>query len=613
MCTIYDGRLWRIRWCRNAMIFNFPFAGPLGGSGMNLLGERSLSLGSMEMRLNRGARASVSGLRRASRAASGSVAGGVRPLRVTPQERMDGVLKTESDFDPARGPRTKACSFKSLSELLQDNGSIPYLLQFMETRGTQHLLRFWLESDMFLRSSQVLRQGQARRPLLRAPDPLQADPLSPCEDPASAMQSPKDEFPKEFVAPVYTDSIGQDALHIYNKFIGPSAVQPIPLAEDIRTEIVACISQPHVEGTCFARAQRSVFELMERELYTDFVRSPFYTQRQIDVLTAMVAGPGLVDILANDACLFYLMEFGEEVGVRPLIDFLIVAENFASHTRAADAFAAEEAQRDAMVIYGKFFSLQAETPLGFSSVMRSKIEEAICSEDGPDAQTFALPFAIVVQYLENSFLQAFFNSALYQKFLTECIQTVQRASHAARRASERERDTCSSCSDTSTLSTGTHQASVGLTGGGCRTSDSVSSDPTGGSRGLGTSTDGGLLEDKVTAPWSSSGALRKGHQANGVPCNRPLQLLHIDQLGKLTSEFEPEPDGMAIGSGAMSKLRKLVGRGDREEEEELAWEAAHQLIREVHCLTATANNNNSALNNNNGDGSDGADTDVLII
>lgn len=62
---------------------------------MNLLGERSLSLGSMEMRLNRGARAGISGLRRASRAAGGSVASGVQQLKVTPQERMDGVLKSK--------------------------------------------------------------------------------------------------------------------------------------------------------------------------------------------------------------------------------------------------------------------------------------------------------------------------------------------------------------------------------------------------------------------------------------------------------------------------------------------------------------------------------------
>ncbi|XP_022665899.1 A-kinase anchor protein 10, mitochondrial-like isoform X2 [Varroa jacobsoni] len=588
---------------------------------MNLLGERSLSLGSMEMRLNRGARAGISGLRRASRAAGGSVASGVQQLKVTPQERMDGVLKTESDFDPAHGPRTKACSFKSLSELLRDNGSIPYLLQFMETRGMQHLLRFWLESDMFQRSSQVLRQGQARRPLLRPSDPLQADPLSPCEDSASAIHSPKDTSPKEFVPPVYTDSIGQDALHIYNKFIGPSAVQPIPLEDGIRAEILACISQPHVEWTCFARAQRSVFDQMERDLYTDFVRSPYYTQRQIDVLTAMAAGPGLVDILANDACLFYLMEFSEEMGIRPLIDFLIVAENFASHTRAADAFAAEEAQRDAMVIYGKFFSLQADTPLGFSSVMRSQIEEAICSEDGPDARTFALPYAIVVQYLENNFLQAFFNSPLYQKFLTECIQTVQRASHGTRRGPERERDTCSSCSDTSSLSTSTQQ----FAGSRCHASESVSSDPTGdsrclssdptgGSRCLGASGDHSLLDDKVTSSWSFSGTLRKGQQANGGLHNRPLQLLHIDQLGKLTSEFEPEPDGVTVGSGAISKLRKLVGRSDREEEEEeLAWEAAHQLIREVHCLTATANNNNSTHNNNNNNHSGHDNNDEIIL
>lgn len=69
----------------------------------------------------------------------------------------------------------------------------------------------------------------------------------------------------------------------------------------------------------------------------------------------------------------------------------------------------------------------------------------------------ALPLMSVINSEIFPQLQAFFNSPLYQKFLTECIQTVQRASHGARRGPERERDTCSSCSDTSSLSTSTQQ------------------------------------------------------------------------------------------------------------------------------------------------------------
>lgn len=203
---------------------------------------------------------------------------------------------------------------------------------------------------------------------------------------------------------------------------------------------MSCVSQSRI-----FQAQQIVFEQMDKQHYMEFLRSPFYTQRQIDILTTsnMASGPGLVDILANDGCLFYLMEFGEEVGVRRLIDFLIVADNFSTHTGAVDAFAAQEAQKDAMVIYDKFFSLQAETSLGFSDSLRSKvhiiplgcepfltdigerfwdvamlfcsiifnllshsqIEESICSEDGPNPNTFALPFAMTVRYLENEFLQ----------------------------------------------------------------------------------------------------------------------------------------------------------------------------------------------------------------
>ncbi|XP_003739786.1 A-kinase anchor protein 10, mitochondrial [Galendromus occidentalis] len=443
----------------------------------------------------------------------------------------------------------------------------------MEAKGAQHLLRFWLEADMFNRSSQVLRSGShVKQRFVKTRDPLQADPLSPCDEPLEAVD---EDSPRgaQVSAPIYADSIGQDALHIYEKFLGPSAAQEILLEPQTLEEVISCLSKEHVDGNCFSKAQQAVFDQMDKQYYTEFLRSPFYTQRQIDILTTsnMASGPGLVDILANDGCLFYLMEFGEQVGVRRLIDFLIVADNFSTHTGAVDAFAAQEAQKDAMVIYDKFFSLQAETSLGFSDSLRSEIEESICSEDGPNPNTFALPFAIVVRYLENEFLQAFFNSALYQKYLTECIQTVQKSSLRPGGYHRAEEKDASSCSDTS--SSITQQLHSPRTAGG-----SVSSD-----HFVAGSSYSDLIEDKHV-----SGAFQRLPGRAAIP---RLQLLHVDPLGKLTSEFEPEPEGAVGATSTISKLKKLVGRSDRVEEEEQAWEAAHQMIREVQCLT-TANNNN---------------------
>ena len=42
----------------------------------------------------------------------------------------------------------------------------------------------------------------------------------------------------------------------------------------------------------------------------------------------------------------------------------------------------ETRSADSMLIYDKFVSLQATTPLGFNSCIRSRIEEKICSSDG---------------------------------------------------------------------------------------------------------------------------------------------------------------------------------------------------------------------------------------
>ena len=43
-----------------------------------------------------------------------------------------------------------------------------------------------------------------------------------------------------------------------------------------------------------------------------------------------------------------------------------------------------------MVLYEKYFSMQATSPLGFSDSVRLHIENNICSEGGPDNSCFDL-------------------------------------------------------------------------------------------------------------------------------------------------------------------------------------------------------------------------------
>jgi A-kinase anchor protein 10 len=79
---------------------------------------------------------------------------------------------------------------------------------------------------------------------------------------------------------------------------------------------------------------------------------------------------------------------------------------------------------DALVIYEKWFSLQATSPLNFSSRIRTKVEELICSGD---VKCFDVPIKVVELFLDRNCLKKFIKSQLFFKHLSEVMNKVDQS------------------------------------------------------------------------------------------------------------------------------------------------------------------------------------------
>ncbi|KAF4019607.1 hypothetical protein G4228_011342 [Cervus hanglu yarkandensis] len=176
-------------------------------------------------------------------------------------------------------------------------------------------------------------------------------------------------------------SIEQDAVNTFTKYISPDAAKPIPITEAMRNDIIAkiCGEDGQVDPNCFVSAQSIVFSAMEHEHFSEFLRSHHFRKYQIEVLTSGTVY--LADILFCESALFYFSEYMEKEDAVNILQFWLAADNFQSQLAAKKGqYDGQEAQNDAMILYDKYFSLQATHPLGFDDVVRLKIESNICQE-----------------------------------------------------------------------------------------------------------------------------------------------------------------------------------------------------------------------------------------
>ncbi|XP_037664130.1 A-kinase anchor protein 10, mitochondrial [Choloepus didactylus] len=221
-------------------------------------------------------------------------------------------------------------------------------------------------------------------------------------------------------------SIEQDAVNTFTKYISPDAAKPIPITEAMRNDIIAkiCGEDGQVDPNCFVLAQSIVFSAMEQEHFSEFLRSHHFCKYQIDVLTSGTVY--LADILFCESALFYFSEYMEKEDAVNILQFWLAADNFQSQLAAKKGqYDGQEAQNDAMILYDRYFSLQATHPLGFDDVVRLEIESNICREGGPLPNCFTTPLRQAWTTMEKVFLPGFLSSNLYYKYLNDLIYSVR--------------------------------------------------------------------------------------------------------------------------------------------------------------------------------------------
>uniref|UniRef100_A0A671U4N7 A-kinase anchoring protein 10 n=1 Tax=Sparus aurata TaxID=8175 RepID=A0A671U4N7_SPAAU len=340
---------------------------------------------------------------------------------------------------------TRSRLSKTVDHVLRDNIAIPHYMHFMERRGADHLVRFWLEAESFRSTSwsrvRAHSLNSVKHSSLAEPVPASSDgselrelgqytpstlsrdssiegPAVQSEqrDPSSTeaglrpgtprADTPSRQAPSRTGTPVkgqssstlrdlsdkLMKSIEKDAVTIFTKYISPDAVRPIPITEQIRNDIVAkiCGEDGMVDPNCFVIAQSVVFCILEQQHFSEFLRCHHFCKYQIEVLTS--GSVFLADILFCESALFYFSEFMEKEEAMNVLQFWLAADNFQNQLAAKKGqYDGQEAQNDAMILYDKYFSLQATNPLGFGDSVRMEIESNICREGGPLPDCFTTP------------------------------------------------------------------------------------------------------------------------------------------------------------------------------------------------------------------------------
>ncbi|NWR51702.1 AKA10 protein, partial [Regulus satrapa] len=516
---------------------------------------------------------------------------------------------------------TKSSLSKTLEQVLQDSVALPYFIQFMELRRMEHLVKFWLEAESFhsttwsrirAHSLNTVKQSSLAEPVspckqqelassppaawleerLEGCDParlLQPDrtassqnhaglrgresqgaprnpgthwlPADQQEEPSrlsvSNRNSPSSAL--KDLSGKLMKSIERDAVSTFTKYISPDAAKPIPITEAMRNDIVAkiCGEDGQVDPNCFVTAQSIVFNAMEQEHFSEFLRSHHFCKYQIEVLTSGTVY--LADILFCESALFYFSEYMEKEDAVNVLQFWLAADNFQSQLAAKKGqYDGQEAQNDAMILYDKYFSLQATHPLGFDDSVRLEIESNICREGGPLPNCFTTPLRQAWTTMETVFLPGFLSSNLYYKYLNDLIHSVRGDEFPGGNIALSIHGPGSS----------PDSDSIGSTDGSASQSNVKKANVK-----ILKNFDEAIIVDAASLDPES---LYQRTYAGKMTFGR------VSDLGQFIRESEPEPDvKKSKGSMFSQAMKKWVQGNTDEAQEEMAWRIAKMIVNDV--------------------------------
>lgn len=348
-------------------------------------------------------------------------------------------------------------------------------------------------------------------------------------------------------------SLTEEAINIFKTYVALEAPHQLDVPDCFRKSVITNICEPegNLKENCFTPLQNIIFSQLENHSFNEFISSPFYIKAQIDILTHGYLN--LNDILFNETILFYFTEYLEQESCRVLLEFLMAVIHFRDNLLSDCQQNSELTQADAIVIYDKYFSLQATNPVNFPTDIRLKIESEICREDGPLYSCFDLPYRIVFRTL-TQYVKSFFESELYYKYLSEMIHSVNQIWSSNHKSH-------SDCSSEYSISTQNTLLAMG--------------DPVFRKKKRILSVPDMTIDSNQLY---NADSLWQRKRQDG------LNLGRVNSLGRFESKFEPDPD-----KKDKSVLKKMVSRfvpsNTSKVEEEMAWQIAHMIVKDVTDLT----------------------------
>ncbi|XP_054611007.1 A-kinase anchor protein 10, mitochondrial isoform X2 [Dunckerocampus dactyliophorus] len=492
---------------------------------------------------------------------------------------------------------TRSRLSKTVDQVLRDNVAVPHYMRFLERQDAEHLVRFWLEAETFRSTSwsrvrahslNSVKHSSLAEPV-PAPAPSGASevtelpqhndlspewnpstteaglrPGTPCAETSSGQPSSRAGTPSKVqsnntlrdLSDKLMRSLEKDAVTIFTKYVSPDAVRPIPITEQMRNDIVAkiCGEDGMVDPNCFVIAQSVVLTILEEQFFIEFLRSHHFCKYQIEVLTS--GSVFLADILFCESALFYFSEYMEKEEAMNVLQFWLAADNFQNQLAAKRGqYDGQEAQNDAMILYDKYFSLQATNPLGFGDSVRMEIESNICREGGPLPECFTTPLRQAWTTMEKVYMPGFLSSNLYYKYLSDLLNSVRadefvNVSTPGQGSPVDNDRSSSSTSEGSQTQSGAKKAAIKILKNfdEAITVDVASLDP----------------ESLYQRPYA------------GMTFGR------VNELGQFIREAEPEPDvKKSKGSMFSQAMKKWVQGNSNEAQEEMAWQIAKMIVNDV--------------------------------
>lgn len=241
------------------------------------------------------------------------------------------------------------------------------------------------------------------------------------------------------------------------------------------------------------------------------------------------------------------------------------------------------AQEDAMILYNKFFSMQARRSMNLMDGLRLDLEESICREGGPSWDCFDLLRALLLFKMNQMHLPLFQKSNIYHKYLLELINCVQNFNFITdtqrpRKTSESDSITSVDSSRNTLLAVNTYNMRTS------RSSITVGDTnnenwffPNNKSYNKHFNNDSSSNNHIKNNPYTGQDSVLGQNKSKS-----DLKLGHVTKLGQYVSDYEPDPDSDKKTTGIFSKRH----RKKEEEEEEEAVRRAEEILRDIQLITS---------------------------